>query len=392
MQLLMILTIFIFAPVALAETGTVRLKVTVPKDTPADAILTLGGNFNSWDPAAEGYRLIEQTDGSYHFTFPPQPVDNILQFKLTRGSWETVEIANDGSNIENRKHTIAPGAELIEIEVSAWADMSTLAAPSTVTGNVLVEDIELPTFPGIRKLRIYLPPDYETSRKRYPVIYMSDAQNLFDKVTAAAGEWGMDELMERLHVAGSPLTSIVVGIDHAGDNRFKEYMPFPFGENRFNQVGDGKANIFADYVANTLKPMVDKRFRTKPGREGATFMGSSMGGLVSLYIGLRHQDRFSKVACLSSALMRDFVGDNMLSYIAEVGRKHPMRIHLDIGDQEGYLMSDTILSDTKAVRNALIKVGFDADSIRCQVIKGGLHSEDSWRLRTEDILKWLNGR
>ncbi|NVK24287.1 MAG: alpha/beta hydrolase, partial [Gammaproteobacteria bacterium] len=249
----------------------------------------------------------------------------------------------------------------------------------------------------------YLPPDYHTTKKSYPVIYMTDGQNLFDAKTSNAGEWQMDELMQSYTTDNNPandhLVSIIVGIDHAGANRRAEYLPFDFipTKEQLNQTGSsfqkplkGKGAEFADWLVNDLKPYIDTTYRTKPEREHTTMMGSSMGGLISCYTALRHQKTISKAACYSSAFLKRLVANNMVEYAKQKGKQKPIKIHMDMGDNEFGLFGDDILLETKEVYDALLSAGFSQNEIRNQVIKGGTHDEPSWRSRTAEIIEWLN--
>jgi pullulanase len=375
---------------ALADNGVVTLQVKVPDNTPKDAVLTLGGDFNAWSLQDKNYRMTRRADGSYSYRFQAFPKGKVLHYKVTRGSWDRVEIDGNGGNRENRHYVVKAGEQSVVVEVADWQDLSTKQAPSTVVGRVIIKDIQLPTFAGKRKVRVYLPPDHGSGNKRYPVIYMADGQNLFDKATTVAGEWQMDELMEKFHHEQPQLASIVVGIDHAGDNRRAEYSPFDFDVSFFAK-DEGKGGQFADWLVNYLKPMIDMTYRTKPQREHTTFMGSSMGGLIALYIGVKHQDKFSRIGALSSAVLYPLVKDNLVNFITQTGKSQSMKFHFDIGDQETGLMTPGIYQDNQRLYEALSKAGFGADELRYQVIVGGVHSEDSWRSRTADILQWLNG-
>ncbi len=375
--------------------SNLTLIVKVPENTPLNAKLTLGGNFNGWDPTKEGYELNAKGNGIFNYTFPSLVKGKVLSFKVTRGNWDTVEISETGANTQNRNHTITGNSEIINIKVSDWADLSTKEAPSTITGSVILEDIELPTFKGPRKVRIYLPPNYENSNERFPVIYMTDGQNVFDIKTANAGEWKMDELMENFADNGSPLTSIVVAIDHAGDNRRMEYLPFSH-EGKIaptidgNNLAKAKGKEFADWLVHELKPNIDQRYRTKPDREHTSLMGSSMGGLIACYTALRHQEVISKAACISSAFLKRLVGSHFIDYIKQTPKRQPMKFHIDMGDNEFDLFGDNILKETQEVYEALLSAGFKKQELRYQIIQGGTHDEPSWRSRTEDILLWLN--
>lgn len=382
-----------FIPMYL-QAATIKFVVSVPANTPSNARLSLGGDFNGWNPANPRYRMEKLSSGKYQYTFINIKAGSVLNFKVTRGSWKTVEIEAEGSNRDNRAYSVGNDDQTIESEVEAWADLSDKEAPSTVVGNVVMEQIELPTYAGQRRIRIYLPPDYEITNKRYPVIYMTDGQNLFDKKTATAGEWEMDELMEKLHQQGSPLTSIVVGIDHAGKNRGMEYLPFLHDEINSKKQGSdplikGKGELFANWLALSLKPDIDKRYRTKPDRENTTMIGSSMGGLISCYTVLKHQEVFSKAACLSSAFLKRLVGEHWLAYIEQSNKRLPTKFYMDMGDNEFGLFGPDILDETAEVKQYLLGSGFDNSEVNNQVVRGGTHDEQSWRARLLLILKWL---
>lgn len=369
-----------------ASAANVTFIVSVPGSTPAQARLSLGGDFNGWNPANPRYQMTRLDNGQYQYLFKKVKPGTVLNFKVTRGSWQTVEIDADGSNRDNRAYLVSEQDQTIVDKVEDWADLSNKEAPSTIVGEVITEQIELPTFSDKRTLRIYLPPNYHTSTQRYPVIYMPDGQNIYDKKTATAGEWQIDELMERLAADNSKLTSIVVGIDHADENRRDEYMPFRYSWSLFS----GKGEEYADWLAFSLKPYIDKKYRTLPEREHTSMVGSSMGGLISCYTVLKHQAVFSKAGCLSSAFLKRLVSEHWLDYIKQSNKQFATKFYMDMGDNEFGLFGQDILNETQDVHNALVKAGFSNEDVNYQVIKGGTHDESSWRNRTLDVLTWLN--
>lgn len=369
--------------------GLVILKVRVPDNTPENAALTLGGSFNGWDPHTPGYAFTQQDTNSYEYRFAPLDVGKVISFKITRSTWDSAEISADGSARDNRTYTVKPGEQQLDLTVANWDDLSDTVAPSTIVGEVIIEDISIPTYPETRKLRIYLPPDYHHSKASYPVIYIMDGQNVFDKKIANAGEWQIDEIMENYASTNKALSSIVVAIDHAGANRTSEYTPWNYPA---NSIVDGKIGLgdkFADYVALVLKPTINKRFRTKPQAKHSMVMGSSSGGLIALYIGVKHQQHFGRVAGLSSALLDDLIDDKMVKFIENVGKNADTKFYFDIGDQETGLMTESIFDDSQKVEQALYQAGFSHEQVNYKVIMGGVHNEGSWRERTPDIIEWL---
>jgi hypothetical protein len=153
----------------------------------------------------------------------------------------------------------------------------TTPATGNIVGHVRVlPDVRSPQLRNTRDIQVYLPPSYKASGRQYPVIYMHDGQNLFDPELSFAGEWGVDETMERLAPEG--FEAIVVAIPNMAGERSHEYSPWVDP-----RVGGGKGDAYLDFIVDTLKPQIDRRFRTERGRQHTGIVGSSMGGLISLY-------------------------------------------------------------------------------------------------------------
>src|SRR5271154_6181178 len=155
----------------------------------------------------------------------------------------------------------------------------------SVTGTLLVwPDFYSPQLDNRRNLLVYLPPSYDHSDRRYPVLYMHDGQNLFDRATSFAGNtWQVGETLDRL--ANDGIEAMVVGLNHAGEQRTAEYNPFP-------HFWQGRGEISLQFLTETVKPLIDQDFRTRSEREATGIMGSSMGGLISLYAFFRASSVF----------------------------------------------------------------------------------------------------
>ena len=167
----------------------------------------------------------------------------------------------------------------------------------TVSGYLkIIEKFPVPQFDSIRRIWIYLPPNYDESQECYPGLYMHDGQNLFDQLTSYSGEWQIDKSLDQLFAQQQTRGAIVVGIDNGGESRFEEYIPKYQGDKYLN------------FVVHTLKPFIDKNFRTLPDRDNTGTAGSSLGGLISLYMGLKRSDIFSKIAAFSPAM--SFAGES----------------------------------------------------------------------------------
>jgi predicted alpha/beta superfamily hydrolase len=207
----------------------------------------------------------------------------------------------------------------------------------TVVGDVrTLDSVYSPELRNQRKLYVYLPPSYAHTEQRYPVIYMQDGQNLFDQALSYAGEWQVDETMEALSREG--IEAIVVGVPNTGAHRIDEYSPFK--DQRLRKGGRG--DWYVAFLANTVKPLIDRDFRTLPEREHTGVLGSSMGGLISLYALFCRPEVFGFAGAMSPSLW--FANGAIFPYVQQADAQ-PARIHLDIGTHEG--------NDTRAVAGAV---------------------------------------
>lgn len=227
-----------------------------------------------------------------------------------------------------------------------------------------------------RRIWIYLPPDYDSTSKQYPVIYMHDGQNLFDVYYSFAGEWKVDESLNSLFAMGD-YGAIVVGIDNGGANRINEYSNW-----KNATFGGGQGELYADFLVSTLKPYIDSHFRTLPGREYTAIAGSSMGGFISLSTAIDHQDVFSKVGLFSPAL---WFSDSIFQQVVSEGIDEDMRIFFIAGDNE----SQTMVPKMMAMRDTLLSLGMDADDLQLVHDADGAHSEWYWAREFPDVYEWL---
>ncbi len=273
-------------------------------------------------------------------------------------------------------------------------DYATYAPTGKVAGMIKVlPQLYSPQLNNWRDILIYLPPGYQSGQQYYPVLYMHDGQNLFDVTTSYSGEWFVDETLEQLSNEG--LEAIVVGIPNMGDERMNEYGPFV---NVLGQGGRGEA--YVGFIIETLKPLIDSRFRTLPDRAHTGIMGSSMGGLISLYAGFRYSQVFSIIGAMSPSLW--FAGGAIFPYIKRMPFVEA-RIYMDIGTLEGGSSSVSSLLGSSSKRrktgNALrmsrlltakgYRSGYDLMFVEEE---GGIHHESSWSRRLPAALRFLLGR
>jgi predicted alpha/beta superfamily hydrolase len=228
-----------------------------------------------------------------------------------------------------------------------------------------------------REILVWRPSSYAAEPdRRYPVIYMQDGQNLFDQATAFGDEWQVDENLERLSVLG--LEAIVVGVPNVGDSRLAEYSPFEDARH-----GGGRGDAYLEFVIGTVKPLVDREYRTRDDREHTGIMGSSMGGLISLYAFFRHPQVFGFAGAMSPSLW--FGGGRMLDVVRE--QPHvPGRVYLDMGTGEG----EEHVRHVHELHRVLLEKGYRPGADLFYVEEDdAAHSEEAWARRLRTALYFL---
>jgi predicted alpha/beta superfamily hydrolase len=228
-----------------------------------------------------------------------------------------------------------------------------------------------------RDIDVFLPASYRRSRRRYPVVYMQDGQNLADPHRAFGGNtWELPRAMSMLEARG--IEAILVGVPNMGEERLREYSPF------FDmRHGGGDGDAYLAYLERTVKPLVDRRFRTRPEREATGIFGSSMGALISLYGFFRAPETFGYVGAMSPSLW--FASRAILAYIENDGAP-PGRLYLDAGTEEGA----GTLRDARHLARILERKGYQDDiALRFVEIEGGQHAEGHWARRLVPALEFL---
>jgi enterochelin esterase-like enzyme len=238
--------------------------------------------------------------------------------------------------------------------------------------------------PDARDLIVYVPPGYEAEPQRhYPVLYLNDGQNLFDPETSyiKGRTWQVREAADAGIEAGEIEPLIIVGIYNTGDRRLAEYT-----HERDWQMGGGEADAYGQLLTQELIPWVGAHYRVKPGREHTGLGGSSLGGLVSLYLGLRYSEIFGRLAVLSPSVWWNH--KSILGVLNEAGPTlhHRPRVWLDVGDHEGRMT----LRDTELLDKRLLANGWKAgESVHFERVHGGTHDEGSWARRVGPMLRFL---
>ncbi len=363
-----------------AAVGQLTLRVTaLPTNTPAGAKIYAAGNFNNWNAADAAAVMAQQQDGTLLLTL--NPAVGTVEFKLTRGGWPTVEGNAAGAFRPNRTVAYDGKAKTVDMSVLSWEDLGGgNPTGSTAAANVFLldDDFALPQLNRKRRVWVYLPPDYQTAAaKRYPVLYMHDAQNLFDARLSFSGEWQVDESLNDLFKKGD-YGCIVVGVDNGGGSRLNEYSPWVNA-----RYGGGEGDEYAEFLVKTLKPYVDANYRTLTGRQSTGIMGSSMGGLISMYAFAEYQDVFSKAGVFSPAFW--FAADAPAQHVKANLKEGAGRIYFLAGGGEPAYVAD----DARKVAAALQTAGFSDSEILTKVPADGQHSEWFWAREFPEAYRWL---
>ncbi|MDE2134515.1 MAG: alpha/beta hydrolase [Alphaproteobacteria bacterium] len=261
----------------------------------------------------------------------------------------------------------------------------------TVTGKLDIFDLQSSTFGNSRKLRVWLPPGYSDStneRRYYPVLYIFDAQNVFDICTSYAHkEWQVDETLTRLIGKGKVEPLIVVGIDHAGERRAYEWLPWQ--DNIQNPGGGPTGGVrLTEFMVKDVMPAAEARYRIRKGPENTAIAGSSYGGVAALYVGIMAPTVFGKVLGESPVL---WVGNGQLVRDTVGIPMAPSRTYLGYGMKEWKLPGENetsakMLSQLAAnLRSATFKPG----EVRVEIDPDATHDEDAWARRFPEAIQFL---
>jgi len=353
----------------------------IPSNTPPEASLYLAASINGWNPGDENFTFTE-IDGVFMLDIP-ESAPNSFQGKITRGSWASVEGNESGGVIPNRTFNFST-SDTVYIQVLSWEDVGGSGTPDDLPDNVITisSDFFMPQLGRNRRVRLLLPLDYDETSHSYPVLYMHDGQNLFSASESFAGEWEVDEALAYFEENGFTSATgytgvIVVAIDNGGSHRIAEYTPWAN-----SQYGGGEGDEYMEFIVNTLKPYVDENYRALADRGNTGIMGSSLGGLISHYGAMAHQDVFSKVGVFSPSF---WFTDDIYDFTYTQGHQENMKFYFLVGGQESGSLEGNVLSmiDTMTV------TGFDESEIMYNYVANGQHSEWFWAQEFPDAFEWL---
>ncbi|HJW17771.1 MAG TPA: alpha/beta hydrolase-fold protein [Flavisolibacter sp.] len=332
----------------------------------------LAGSFNSWNPGNEKYRF--KTESGHPSISIDLPTGN-YEFKVTKGSWDKVESGNNAFPSDNRKIFVDRDT-ILNISIEHWSDhfpKKTIEHSTSKNVHIIDSVFYIPQLNRTRRIWIYLPPSYTTSRKKYPVLYMQDGQNVFDAATSGFGEWGVDEALDTLGNKSQEM--IIVAVDNDPVHRINEYSPYDM-----EKYGKGEGDAYVDFLVNTLRPYVNKHFRTKKCGSHNYIAGSSMGGLISFYALIKYPKKFGGAGVFSPAF---WITPQLKNIDIEKAKKVKGKIYFYAGQQE----SDSMVPDMLSVFEQMLK--HSKAKMKTVIRAQGKHNEATWRAEFPLFYKWL---
>ena len=351
-----------------------RLELTTPSID--DRPVFVAGNFCDWLPDVREFQMQHVGPGQFTYEFAADSdLPEILEYKYTRGGWDQVELDASGEGIANR--TVSRTADIKREHVPHWRWFGSPYNPLLLPKiELLGEEFKVPGISQVRRVHVLLPHDYEQSHKHYPVLYLHDGQNLFGG-GAGYGSWEVDQKMALL-AARNRHEVILISIDHAHDERIRE---FTFHRTR---AGTGKGQFYLDFVRRTLKPIVDRTFRTLPDPEHTGIGGSSLGGLISIYAGLMHPNVFGRLMVFSPSL---WISPKIYFDAIRLQAPVPMKIYAYGGEKESSYMVPGI----RRFNETLLRQGYSGKpiDIHLSVDPAGTHQEVHWSREFPKAVEWL---
>jgi predicted alpha/beta superfamily hydrolase len=364
-----IICFLFFIPLFCKAQFKVTFKLTVPAAF-ADKTISFASNLNNWTPGAENFILQKAGENTFTITMLNCPAS--FKGKFTCGSWKTVECTTEEKDVADRVFTITKD-ESINVEVANFRQVQAeekYSIPRSAQVIIVNDSFYIPQLQTKRRIWMYVPKSYD-GKKKYPVLYMQDGQNLFDPSTAYSGEWGVDEYLDN-----SKKECIVIGIDN-GAERMQEYNPYDD-----KKYGKGKGKAYIDFIVQTLKPYIDKTYPTLANKNNTFLAGSSMGGLISYYAGVKYANTFGKVIVLSPSF-----------WLCEKDINNTLKTTTNIAGTGFYFYygqkeSNTLAAEVKRVA-AATKQKCTTCNITISENKNGEHNEKYWQAELPKIFDWL---
>ena len=355
------------------STTILHFELTTPVED--NRPIYISGNFNDWAPDKEDFRLQKQGEGLYALHYPiSYPLPDMLEYKYTKGGWDQVELDEFGHPSNNRVLNTIEGK--VQDFVPHWR-MNGANLPENVMPEIhlISDEFEMPQLQRKRAVYILLPKGYERSKKHYPVLYLQDAQDLFGGDTEM-NKWGIDKQMAILAARGHG-DVIIVAIAHGGEDRFAEYSPY-----NNPKLGKGEGRKYIHFLTRTLKPYIDKNYRTIPTREATGIGGSSLAGLISIYAGLMAPELFGRLMIFSPSL---WVSPNIYFDAIDFLSHLPAKLYVYVGEEEG----EVAIQNVEKLKQTLERQGKKRIEIQLSVDPSGEQSQMQWGKEFPKAVEWL---
>lgn len=376
------------------DTVTATFNVTIPEAISEGANVSIGSNLNDWNPSDTDWFMTKIDDLHYQLitNIDAQYIGSTVQYKYTvqvegqDNMWAQVEGGATGGEISNRTFTIAAEGNTVTDTVAMFKNQTNM---SSVTGGTLETfKLDMPQYSDgrTRNIRVWVPDGYDPAdtEKKYPVFYMHDAQNLFDSYTSFSGEWMVDEAISDMIGQGYE-GSIVVGIDNSSD-RINEYTPnWPNPDS--GTADDPSGDKYAAFIVDTLKPYIDSHYNVRTDKDSTGVGGSSMGGLISYYMGLQYPDVFGQVLVFSPSFWL-FSEDTISTVIdaKDFSKTEELpKYYLYVGGEA------SISPYIGFVKDAMIKNGYPEEKINTLTDPTQSHNESAWAKYFPQAYQWLVG-
>ena len=353
------------------------MKFTIISNEDDDRPVFITGNFNKWNPKDATFVLKNVDNNTYTIEIDDEQLPAIIEYKYTRGGWGNVEIDRFGNITPNRKikKGDAPNEDIVEKWRINWGPFKEEFSPIV---EIISEKFFIPQLNRTRKIWALLPYNYHKTDKNYPVLYLQDAQNLFNE-GSAFGNWEIDKKMSILAEYGRG-DVIIIAIENGSEDRIKEYI---LDNDSITKNAEGKKYI--RFLADTLKPYVDSVYRTKPEREFTGIGGSSLGGLISIYSGFLYPEVYSKLLIFSPSLWV-----NPENNFPQMNFKNPyeIKVYMYGGEMEGSQMTERIALFEKTLESWENSHSIQFE-FKISINDEGKHQEFYWSQEFPRAVEWL---
>jgi len=353
------------------------MKFKLYTDESDDRTVYITGNFNNWNPKDDQYKLTSIDANNYSIDISDEFLPSAIEYKFTKGGWENVELDQYGNITLNRKVNKSTGevSDIVKKWRLNWGPFKDEFFPII---EIISEEFYIPQLDRYRKVWALLPYDYYISNKSYPVLYLQDAQNLFNE-GSEYGNWEIDKKLSILAEYGRG-DVIIIAIEHGSQERIKEYI---FDNDHVAHGSEGKKYI--RFITDTLKPFVDENYRTKKDRENTGIGGSSLGALISIYSGFLYPEVYSKLLIFSPSL---WVEPNNNFPMMNFRIPFKTKIYLYGGGKEGSKMVKRIRIFEEYLKKWEQKNLFDFE-FKTSINPEGTHSEFYWSQEFPRAIEWL---